>query len=293
MEENQDGSLLITPGDIKKLEGEIQIPITKEITPDEIYYKILREYFQGYKKIILIGDFTDEQMDFIGIIQKRIVGLEVTDQKKNQIIITDLLRPENVDLDKIVNQMFSFITAMANDIITHISEGKSPGDKILDRDSITTRNHNLAYRCCTMALKDSIYLGKIKKTTNEILVLSRIIRYLDMIGTILVGISYLINIEMTEGMKKYHYKVFERDEKLNRLLGKYLKKWLRYFKSTKKALKEKDIKKATDLYIRRFEFGFNPENQKITPGEHLTNITNLTEELNRMSSFILRDFIMY
>ncbi|MEM5793186.1 MAG: hypothetical protein QXY45_02400 [Candidatus Aenigmatarchaeota archaeon] len=290
IEEIPDGSLKIIPGSIERVEEEVKIPVKKEMTVDEIYYKILREYLQGVKKIIVIGDLTDIQMDFIQIIHRRIVGLEVTEQKKDLIVLMDLLKPEDVDLDKIINQMFSFIIAMANDIISHIEEGKSPGDKILDRDSVTTRNHNLAYRCCNMALKDSIYLGKLKKTVWEIIVLSRIIRYLDMIGTILVGISYMINTELTEGMKKYHYKVYEKNEKIYKALEKYLKKWLVYFKASKRVIREKDVKRATELYLRRFEFRL--ETIKSIEGEHIINIINLAEQLNRMSDLIVRDFLM-
>ena len=293
MSETQEGSLLITPGDIKILEDEIQIPIKKEMLSDEIYYKILREYLKGYKKIILVGKLTDEQMGFIHVIHRRIVGLEVTEQERERIILTDLLKPEDVDLDKITNQMFSFIIAMANDIISYINDSQSPGDKILDRDSVTTRNHNLAYRCCTMSLKDSMYLGKLKKTTDEILIISRIIRYLDMIGTTLVGISYLINEKMTEGMKKYHYKVFERNEEINKNLDKFLKKWLVYFKSIKDALKKKNTEKATKLYLNRFDLVFDIKSNTLKPSEHLTNISNFLEQLSKISSFILRDFIMY
>lgn len=293
VKEMNDGSLRIIPGDLEKRQGEIKIPILKDDTEDKIYYKILRKYLEAYKKIILVGNLTDEQMDFIQVVHRRIVGLEVTEQKKDEIILTDLLKPEDVDLDKVVNQMFSFVIAMTNDIISHIEQGKSPKDKILDRDSVTTRNHNLAYRCCNMALKDSIYLGKLRKTVKEILILSRIIRYLDMIGTILVGISYLINTEMTEGMKKYHYKVFERDEKLNKNLGRFLKKWLKYFKATKKVLKKKDIEKATDLYLQRFDYVFRVNTKEIKSTEHLTSVVDLTDQLNRMSSLIVRDFMMY
>jgi len=293
LEETSDGVLTIVPGDMKRIEEEATIPITNNATPDKIYYKILKAYFDGYKIITLVGNLTDEQMDFIDIIHKRVVGLEVTEQKKDQIILTDLLRPEDVDLDKIISQMFSFISVVTTDIISHIEQNKQPGDKILDRDSVTTRNHNLAYRCCNMALKDSMYLSKLKKTTSEILIISRIIRYLDMLGTILVGGSYLINIEMTEGMKKYHYKIFEEDEKLNKTLEKYLKKWLQYLKSIKTALKEKDIEKATDLYLRRFEFRLEMKDRNGKSGEHLANIIDFSEQLNRMSSLILRDFMMY
>jgi len=290
MQEMSDGSLRIIPGDIHEEEKESKIPILKEDTEDRIYYKILREYLEGAKKITLVGNLNDEQMDFIQVIHRRIVGLEVTEQTENEIVLTDLLKPEDVDLDKIVNQMFSFNIAMTKDILTHIQDGKSPGDKILDRDSVTTRNHNLAYRCCFSALKDSIYLSKLGKITKDILIYSRIIRYLDMIGTTLVGISYLINTEMTEGMRKYHYRVFDKDGKLNEALTDYLEEWLDYFRSVKKVLKNGNLDQATELYIQRFDLRFDSDG--LEKGEHLTNVVNFTDQLNRMSSLIVRDFMM-
>ncbi len=292
MEETEDGILKVIPGDMKKLEGQAVITINKDTTADKIYYKILRAYFIGCKKIILNGSITDRQMDFLVMMHKRVVGLEVTEQNKDQIVITDLLKPEDVDLDKIVNQMFSFIMIMTKDIISHIEEDTSPGDKTLNRDSIIVRNHNLAYRCCNMALKDSLYLGKLRKTTNQILVLSRVIRNLDMIGTILVGISYLLNTEMTRGMKKFHYKVFGKNAKLNKMLENYLKRWYNYFKSIKIAVRERNIERAIDLYLKRFELKMDID-EGIEPSEHLTNIVDLADELNRISALILRDFIMY
>jgi hypothetical protein len=231
-------------------------------------------------------------MDFLVLINKRIVGLEVTEQREDRIVMTDLLKPEDVDIDKILTQMFSFITVMTKDIISHIEEGKSPGDKILDRDSITVRNHNLAFRACNMALKDSLYLSKLKKTTSEILVFSRIIRSLDMVGTILVGISYLINEKETDGMEKYHYRVLEKDDESTKILLGYMKKWLEYFQETKKALREKDIEKATNLYIKRFDYKIKVTKKTKQP-EYLSHITDFCNQLNMMTAFILRDFIMY
>lgn len=290
--ETEDGVLTVIPGDMKKLEEETVINIKKAMSADKIYYRILRSYFSGYKKIILAGNLTDEQIDFLEIIHKRIVGLEVTEQKEDQIVLKDLLKPEDVNLDKTLFQMFSFITVMTKDIISHIETGKSPRDKILDRDSITVRNHNLAFRACNMALKDSVYLGKLKKKTNEILIISRVIRSLDIIGTVLTGISYLINDKMTEGMEKYHYKVLEKDKETTKILLDYMRKWLEYFESTKKALKDKDIEEATDLYIRRFDYKIK-SNKKTKNPEYLSHITDFCNQLNMMTAFILRDFIMY
>lgn len=284
---------MIIPGNIEKIEKEASIPIMKEDSADKIYYKILRAYFSGCKRIILVGNLTDQQMNFIELVQKRIVGLEVSEQKKNQIILSDLLKSEDVDLDKILHQMFSFVMVMGNDILSHIEEGRQPWDKILDRDSVTARNHNLAYRCCSMALKDSVYLGKLKKTTDQILVISRIVRYLDMIGTILVGMSYLINTEMTEGMRKFYYKAYPKDEKLNKILAQYLKKWLSYMKSIKTTIKDQNIEKAIELYVRRFEFRITFNRKDLKDGEHLASIIDSCEQLNRMSSLILRDFLVY
>jgi len=60
-----------------------------------------------------------------------------------------------------------------------------------------------------IALRASAYLSKTGKTTNEILFISRILRHIDNIGINLIACSYLLNKEMTLGMKKLHYKTFK------------------------------------------------------------------------------------
>ena len=57
-------------------------------------------------------------------------------------------------------------------------------------------------------------------------------------------------------------------------------------------MKNKNTKKAIDLYKRRFDFRL-PEIKGYGDGEHITTIINLTEQLNRMSDLILRDMIMF
>ena len=147
--------LTIIPGDLKIGEKQFFINIDKKMGVDEIYYQILRGYSQGYSKIILSGELSDEQLDILEMVTKRIVGLEVSEQKTNQIILSELIKIEEVDLDKIINQMLSFIIIMGKDILSYAKKGVDPGDRILDKNSLITRNHNLAYRACNIALKDS------------------------------------------------------------------------------------------------------------------------------------------
>ncbi len=254
---------------------------------DKIYYKILKAYSQGYTKIIVSGELNDEQLDFLDMVHKRLVGLEVTEQKNNQIIFTDLLKIEDVNIDKIINQMFSFIEIMGKDLLFCIKNNIDPGDRILDKNSLIVRNHNLAYKACNLALKDSVYLSKIGKTTNDILVISRITRYIDNIGINLIALSYLINKEMTPGMKKFHYKIIKQKNK--KIMYKHIKKWLILFHKSKKAINSKNFEKISDLYIRRFEtvFEYNKEIDEFTVA-----LANIFEQLTRNTYLILRDFIM-
>lgn len=287
IQESEDGSLLIIPGDIKKTEKEFLINIDKTMNSDKIYYKILKAYTLGYSKIIVSGELTDEQLDFLDMVHKRIVGLEVSEQKPNQIIFTDLLRIEDVNIDKIINQMFSFIGMMGKDILEWIKKDEEPGDRILDKNSLIVRNHNLAFKACNLALKDSLYLGKLNKTTNEILVISRILRHLDNIGINLIVFSYLLNKQQTPGMKKFNYKVYEN--KKRKLMYKLLKVWLKLFYETKKAVIKRDREKITDLYVRRFE---NTYNNFKKYDEFTIALKNIFEQMIRNTHLILRDEIM-
>jgi len=278
--------LTIIPGDLKIGEKQFFINIDKKMGVDEIYYQILRGYSQGYSKIILSGELSDEQLDILEMVTKRIVGLEVSEQKTNQIVLSELIRIEEVDLDKIINQMLSFIIIMGKDILSYAKKGVDPGDRILDKNSLITRNHNLAYRACNIALKDSVYLSKIKKTTNEILIISRILRHIDNIGINLIACSYLLNKEMTHGMKKFHYKTFEHTNR--KFVYKNLKKWLLLFIQIKKLVRDKNYEKAAELYMKRFDLSFETGEFN----EFTSAAVMILDQLYRNSYLVLRELFM-
>jgi hypothetical protein len=286
VQETEDGLLTITPGDLRVEEKQFFINIDKKMGIDEIYYKILRGYSQGHSKIILSGELTDEQLDILEMVSKRIVGLEVSEQKTNQMVLSELIRIEEVDLDKIINQMLSFIIIMGKDILSYAKKGVDPGDRILDKNSLITRNHNLAFRVCNIALKNSAYLSKVGKTTNDILIISRVLRHIDNIGINLIACSYLLNKEMTPGMKKFHYKTFEQTNR--KFIYKSLKKWLLLFVKIKKIVKSRDYKKAAELYIKRFELSFEADEFN----EFTSAAVMVFDQLSRNSYLILREFLM-
>ncbi|MEO0281457.1 MAG: hypothetical protein ABIN05_03810 [candidate division WOR-3 bacterium] len=288
VQERDDGTLLFIPGDIQQTEKQTIIHVNKEVNPDKIYYKILRAYSQGFTKIILSGDLTDEQTDFIEMMHKRIVGLEIVEQKKNQIILKDLIKIDDIDIDNVIRQMMSFISFMGKDILNSIKSNVEIGDKIMDKNSLIVRNHNLAFKICNAALKDSLYLNKLKKTPSEILIISRIARHLDNIGINLIALSYLLNDKQTAGMKKFHYQTIQKTKNSRKIAYKYTKKWLEYFLTAKKAINSKDFDKISDLYINRFSMKFEDEKKD----QFSIEISNIFSDLVKNTYLILREFII-
>ncbi len=292
LEETGEGSLEIFP-ERRRVEEEISIKITKEMDADIIYYKVLRAYITGFKKIILTGVNQKEQFNVIGIIHKKFTGLEVTDQTEDSITLTDMLRMEDVSLDKMMSQQFSLLEIMGSDIISYIEDGKELGDSILEKDAVLDRVNNLAYRSCNLALRDSRYLRDMKKDINQVLAIARILRNLEFLGNLLIGVSYLTNTKMSRGMEKYHYPLFEKSKIMDKIILDYLKKWLSYFKNIRKAVVKMDPDTAAELYIQRFAEKLDAEKYKVPYNKHFNFILTFAEQINRNTSSIVRDMILF
>lgn len=291
MEETGSGGILISSGSFLE-EGGAAIAVTKKMDSRRIFYSILREYLKGKRKIRVNGIGSGEQFHVIELVNRRLMGLEITEQGEDELLFSDMLRIEEASMDKLLSSMLSFIESMTEDIIGHIEDGREPGDKLLERDIVVDRTGYLIYRCCNLALRDSRYMKSTGKETSQILAISRVIKSLELIGNVLIGLSYGLNTELTPGMKKYHYPVFERNNKLNKLTAEELRKWLSFFGEMRKALVKMDSGYARELYVNRFGSKLNVSDRGFEPSKQLNYVTSQANHLNRNTSDILRDLML-
>ncbi|MCK5373254.1 MAG: phosphate uptake regulator PhoU [Candidatus Aenigmarchaeota archaeon] len=251
LEEIDNGMLNITAVKNKEQESEVIIHIEKVEPMEKIYSKIYRAYIQGFRKIALTGNFDRNQFEVISEVQKNLTGLEVIEQSGKRIVFKDFIHLEDVDIEKFTSSIFNHLIGMATEIINDISEDIETGDKIRDMDCAVDRTTNLIFRCLNLALRDSSYMKKIGKSTHELMITSRIIKNLEKIGNMLVGISYYMNEKQTPRMKEYGYILFKRDRKINSYTIEFLKNWIEYIKPIRDALFNKKTDVAISVFINR------------------------------------------
>ncbi len=227
------------------------IHIEKDEPMEHIYAKIYRSYINGFKTIIITGHLDKNQYEVIRKVQKRLIGLEVIEQSEKRIVFKDFIHIEDIDLDKFTGSIFNHLIGMATELTDDIRNEKDIGDKIKDMDTAVDRTTNLVFRCLNLALKDSQYMKKTKKDTHELMILSRIIKNLEKIGNMLVGISYYMNETPTKNMKEYGYIQFKKDKKVDNYTIRFLNDWITYIKPIRDALFKKKTERAIEIYTGR------------------------------------------
>ncbi len=251
LEEMDSGMLNITAGKNKEQESTVAISINKEDPMEKIYAKIYRAYIQGFKKITVTGHQNKDQFKVIDEVQKKLTGLEVIEQSGDRIVFKDFIHLEDIDLNRFTGSIFNHLIGMATEIIEDIADGIDAEDKIRDMDCAVDRTTSLVFRCLNLALDDSSYMKKIGKNTHELMITSRIIKNLEKIGNILVGISYYMNEKQTPKMKEYGYILFKNDRTISSYTAKFLKSWIDYIKPIRDALFNKKTDLAISIYTKR------------------------------------------
>ncbi len=302
IEENTDGTLNITAEKTDIEYTEKTIHIEKEEPMAKIYAKAYRAYIQGFRKIILSGHLDRKQFEVVSEIQKNLTGLEVIEQSEKRIILKDFIHLEDADTEKFTSNIFNYLIGMATEITDNIERGTEIGDKVRDMDTAIDRTANLIFRCISLALIDSAYMKQTGKTPHELIITSRIIKNLEKIGNILVGISYYTNKKQTPRMKEYGYPLFRKDMRLERYTTEFLNDWTAYIKDIRDALFNRKTDKAISIYTARrsrktMDIIFGMENKlkhkhKDIDTEHIAKLESHFEPMISLSYDIAKDIIV-
>jgi hypothetical protein len=256
---------------------------------DIIYFRVQNAYYKGFKKIILVGDLNKTKIKIIDRVQRSLMGLEITEQTNNSLTFQDILNKESLDINKNLNYIFTVLTNMALEIIEYIERGEEPDDKIFSIGTTVLRKCNLIHRYCNVALIDSEFLSKNKKTLQEIIIIARVVKNLQMLAKLLLGTSFILNIKKTPMMKKYHYSLYKKDTRVEKIISDYMKQWVIYFKKIQIMTMKNDSEGAADFYNTRFEQRLKIEKEFDSPSLHFFKTS--AEMIRRNSADIVRDII--
>jgi len=171
--EVKDGSLTI------KLDGkyngdkeETTINTVNLGDPEEIQRMILAKYIQGYRiiKIISKNRFTPEIRKKAVSEIDRLVGLEIVEEKNNELLVQDFFSREGFSIDKTLKRAHIITSRMHEDLIDGIkNKDKELLKSIDDRDDEVDRLRFLITRQLNLAINNSSYLADLGLNSSDCL----------------------------------------------------------------------------------------------------------------------------
>jgi len=142
--EQQDGSVLITPGEIT--------PHRKLATIDAGPYvnrRLLEKYLLGYDEVTISSNkgIPEKEKSKIKNTVNYLIGYEIMDESANSLTIQNLLNPVEVSVFKSLKRMQTIVSVMHRDLISAIStKDKKLLKDVIQRDTEVNRLYFLVVR---------------------------------------------------------------------------------------------------------------------------------------------------
>ena len=135
MRETQNGSILISPSQIKSVEKRKIISDSRRLERDLFTY-----YLAGYDIIEIKSSGYMEKQELIKELVQRFFGLEIVGEEKDSVEVHFLISSSKLDPHTYVKRTFSIATSMLRDSITsYLSGDDSVASSVVQRDNEVNR----------------------------------------------------------------------------------------------------------------------------------------------------------
>ncbi|WP_242492634.1 phosphate signaling complex PhoU family protein [Methanolobus psychrotolerans] len=193
-----DRSLVITPdqGKQKKsVRSKVEMVVVED--QEENFRLLVANYLVGYDiiRIYSPGGFTAADRKYLkDSARKRLIGIEIVEESRNEIILQNLLNFQDISLEKSLQSMFRIIYSMMEDTIVALREADAElALDIVQRDNDVDKFYLLSVRQIKAALDDSTLAHKIGIMNNkDCLGYRLIIKLMERIGDHVQGIAHTV-----------------------------------------------------------------------------------------------------
>ncbi len=121
--------------------------ISKEITA---------RYTYGYNKVIVRGPISSHYRTLITDTLRELLGYDIIDESADQIVITDLLDPSQLNIDKTLRREFFLASLMVQDAVKALhTHDLALAEDVIIRDSEVNKLYFLTVRQIRTALQDT------------------------------------------------------------------------------------------------------------------------------------------
>jgi phosphate uptake regulator len=195
----EDGNLIIIPAVDRELaskEKEIKvddIPISDK-GKDFLYRLLVGAYITGYN-IIRVTICNANRLDpMVTMISRKfkqdVIGLEIIEERHESIVMKDLLNPQEMRFNVLVDRISSLVETQLEDALLAIEQRDSGiSDKVISTDADVNRIHWLILRQYSILLSNVTISEKLDKTEKKDANFSLISRSIERIGDHAVRIA--------------------------------------------------------------------------------------------------------
>jgi phosphate uptake regulator len=263
--------------DNKKLESVIEI--SQEDTPEDNFRILVSHYLAGYDIIRLVSSKGFHALDrkfFKDVTRQRLIGIEVIEESRNEIILQSLMNYQELPLDKALQNMSRLITSMLEDVMLALkNHDLELARDIVNRDNEVDRFYLLTVRQLKAAVEDPKLAEKIGiERPRQCLGYRLVTKIIERIGDHVERIARQIIIMDTT--------VPEKDAVF--AMGALAQK---VFIDSIRALEEKDIKYSNKVvnYARKFEDYTIMRNEQGDSRCTSEQMGSIIESLKRISEY--------
>ncbi|MBW3581792.1 MAG: phosphate uptake regulator PhoU [Euryarchaeota archaeon] len=135
-----DGTLLIVPESVKRRRLRECVLQLDDLGPTETLRELMAAYLAGYDRIVMRsrGPLLAEQLGSARAMTRRTVGLEIVEEKKDEVILQDLADPGQFATRAGLYRLHNIVVGMLNDALTALRTGdrELALDVVLRDDSV-------------------------------------------------------------------------------------------------------------------------------------------------------------
>jgi len=147
----------------KKLESTMEI--SSEDMPEDNFRILVSHYLAGYDLIRLVsnkGFHAQDRKFFKDVIRKRLIGIEVIEESRNEILLQSLMNYQELPLKKALQNMSRLINSMLEDAMVSLkTHDMELAEDIINRDNEVDRFYLLTVRQLKVAVEDPKVAEKI------------------------------------------------------------------------------------------------------------------------------------
>ncbi|WP_292470446.1 phosphate uptake regulator PhoU [Methanolobus sp.] len=208
-----DRSLVITPDqDGQKKNVRSKVEMSASADKEENFRTLVANYLVGYDiiRIVSQGGFTASERKYLKeSARKRLIGIEIVEESRTEIILQNLLNYQDISLEKSLQSMFRIIHSMIEDSIVALKEADVElARDIVQRDNDVDKFYLLSVRQIKAALDDSNIAQKIGiRSSKDCLGYSLIAKLMERIGDHIHGIA--LTIVQMDGYKDNNEDIIE------------------------------------------------------------------------------------